>query len=414
MTRAVLLLAAALTLPGCKLLTLEENKADAADEGVIAGRVAHQEADYEKLVAFLLVDEGGRLVARNYAAFAHPDGFLLRGQAGQAYVVGVFADRNGNGRPDADEPATLASSPATVPTGWKSAARVAIALAPDSRLPSRAFDALQGLAAVKRQPLPLAIGEVASLDDERFSPEIGQMGMWAPFDFAVHVGGGVYFLEPYDAARVPVLFVSGIGGHPREWKSFVEALDRTRYQAWFYVYPSGAPLESNARVLAGAMEALHRQYRFERLYVTAHSMGGLVSRGFIQHQAQASAERYVRLFVSVSTPWGGIESARKGVERSPVVMPSWVDVQTDSDYQRAIFSRPFAPPLEYHLLWGRTGPAERASDGVVSVASELRAEAVRDARSVKGFQADHRGILRDPAAIAEWQAILRGADAAAR
>jgi hypothetical protein len=410
---ATALLAATL-LAGCKLATLRENQEDAAREGAIVGRVVHHEADYSKLVAFELADQGGTLVARNFTPFAAPDGFVMRGAAGESYVVGVFADRNGNLRPDPDEPAALVPGTVTVPRGWKATAHVDLTLASGDRLPPRAFAALQDLARVERKPLPLAIGEVAALDDERFSPDTGQMGMWAPFDFAVNVGGGVYFLEPYDPARIPVLFVSGIGGNPRQWEAFVDALDRERYQAWFYLYPSGARLGNSALLLERCIEVLHRRHGFERLFVTAHSMGGLVSRGFVRLNQQDPANGYVRLFVSVATPWNGIEWARIGVERSPTVMPSWIDLQPGSDYQKTLFARPFAPPLEYYLLWGRKdpdAPLDKAGDGVVSAASELRAEAVKDARAVHGYQADHRSILRNPETIATWRAIL---DEAAR
>jgi pimeloyl-ACP methyl ester carboxylesterase len=333
----------------------------------------------------------------------------MRGDAGASYRVGVFDDRNGNLRPDADEPAIIAPDEVTVPRGWKSPAHVELALAPESRLPPEALAALQDLGHVERKPLPLALGEVASLDDERFSPESGQEGMWAPFDFAVNVGGGVYFLEPYDPRRIPVLFVSGLGGNPREWEAFVEALDKRRYQAWFFVYPSGARLGNAALLLEGCVAALHRRHGFERLYVTAHSMGGLVARGFIRLDQSGRTNHYLRLFVSIATPWSGIEWARIGVERSPAVMPSWIDLQPGSAYQSALFERSFAPPLDYYLLWARKDPAapiEKSSDGVVESASQLRPEAVSDARAVLGFQADHRGILRDPAAIAAWQGLL--------
>jgi len=175
------------------------------------------------------------------------------------------------------------------------------------------------------------------------------------------------------------------------------------------VYPSGARLGNSALLLERCVEVLHRRHGFERLFVTAHSMGGLVARGFARMNQRDPANHYLRLFVSVATPWNGIDWARIGVERSPTVMPSWIDLQPESDYQDAIFARSFLPPLDYYLLWARKDPdvpLEKASDGVVTAASELRAEAVSDALAVRGFTADHRGILRDPAAIDAWRAIL--------
>ena len=413
MRAAALLLALAVT--GCKLATLRENEADAAREGAIVGRVAHQEADYARLVAFELEESASGLVARNYTALAAPGGFIMRGAAGASYRIGVFADRNANLRADPDEPVAIAPEAVTVPRGWKSAAHVDLTLppAPDGRVPPEALAALQDLGRVERKPLPLAIGEVASLDDERFSPQAGEEGMWAPFDFAVNVGGGVYFLEPYDPKRTPVLFVSGIGGNPRQWESFVAALDPERYQAWFFLYPSGARLGNTALLLERCIEALHRRHGFARLYVTAHSMGGLVARGFVRLNQRDPGNQYLRLFVSLATPWNGIEWARIGVRRSPTVMPAWIDLQPGSDYQAALFARPFAPPLDYYLLWGRKDPdqaLDKASDGVVAAASQLRAEAVRDARAVQGFKADHRGILLSPEVIQAWSALLEAAD----
>src|SRR4029077_20584120 len=78
----------ALALAGCKLATLQENAEAAALEGAIVGRVAHQEADYSRLVAFELEEAGGGLVARNYTSFATPRGFIIRGAGGPRSRVG--------------------------------------------------------------------------------------------------------------------------------------------------------------------------------------------------------------------------------------------------------------------------------------------------------------------------------------
>ena len=391
---------------------LQDNLDEAIKEGLIRGHVTHQETDFSKLVVFALREDGRVPIVANYTSLAHSDGYLMRAGAHKRYLVGVFADRNGNLRADPDEPAAFSEARVEVVADWKRAARADLSLSASSRLPAAIVDALQDLATVKRKPLPLAIGEVAGLDDERFAEDSGRLGMWAPFDFAVHVGSGVYFLGPYDPKKIPVLFVSGIGGFPQQWRPFIESLDASLYQPWVFLYPSGARLQTSAAMLNGCIEALHAQYGFERLYVTAHSMGGLVSRGFIQMNTQSAANRYLRLFVSVSTPWSGHKAARAGVEHSPVVMPSWVDLQPDSEYQQALFARRLAPPLEYELLWGRldaTLPVEQATDGTIDASSQLRLEAVRDARRVHGFVESHTSILRSPEVIAVYLQLLAGA-----
>ncbi|MBW1951223.1 MAG: hypothetical protein JRJ18_17105 [Deltaproteobacteria bacterium] len=60
--------------------------------------------------------------------------------------------------------------------------------------------------------------------------------MWNPLEFIRDVGGGVYFVEPYDKARIPVLFIHGSGGTPRDWRCVMDEWATERYQPWFFYY----------------------------------------------------------------------------------------------------------------------------------------------------------------------------------
>lgn len=409
MRSAGALVAALLLLGSCNLLVLHRDLREAATAGFVAGKVLHGEADDSVIVVFALRDAPDGRAANNYVHLATSEDFLIRLSAGKRYVIGAFADRNGDLRPDSDEPAVIAPDPVAVAQGWKGTARISLTLALASRLDRPAVEALQGLADVDLRPLPVWVGEVTDLDDDRFSAEAGSLGLWAPFDFLVNVGIGVFFLEPYDPARIPVLFVSGAGGNPWEWRAMIDALDRSRYQPWVFVYPSGQRLAESAGVLDACVTALHREYGFSRLYVTAHSMGGLVARDFIQRNASSPDNRYLPVFVSLVTPWRGHRAARLGVERSPAVVPSWIDMQTDSEFQRAIFARVLPASTAYFLFYAQTDPTqppERATDGTIAVSSQLRPEAVRDAKEVLGFTANHTSVLSSPTVIAAYQRIL--------
>ena len=84
----------------------------------------------------------------------------------------------------------------------------------------------------KRGPAePAGLGEIASLDDERFSLASGERGLWAPIDFMRDPGGGLFLLEEYDPKRLPVLFVHGIAGGASQFRELIAGLDRTRFQA---------------------------------------------------------------------------------------------------------------------------------------------------------------------------------------
>jgi hypothetical protein len=60
----------------------------------------------------------------------------------------------------------------------------------------------------------LFAGRIIDLNNEIFSQENAKMGFWKPLSFAKKFGVGVYFLEPYDADKIPILFVHGASGTP--------------------------------------------------------------------------------------------------------------------------------------------------------------------------------------------------------
>jgi pimeloyl-ACP methyl ester carboxylesterase len=241
-----------------------------------------------------------------------------------------------------------------------------------------------------------AAGEVVSLKDERFSRAHAEDGLWRPYDFLTAGRAGVYFLEPYDAGRVPVLFVHGINGTPIDFEYLVGRLDRTRFQPWVYYYPSGVHLGNVADHLEQTITKLRVRYRVPRFAVVAHSMGGLVSRGFIQRYARDGGAG-LPLFVSISTPWGGHKAAQTGVDTAPVVVRVWNDMAPGSEYQKSLYVTPLPGTMRHHLLFTFKGSASGESgDGAVSVASQLLPQAQRDAVKLYGFDDTHTGVLRDP------------------
>jgi pimeloyl-ACP methyl ester carboxylesterase len=257
-------------------------------------------------------------------------------------------------------------------------------------------------------------GEVVTLDDARFDPKNAKRGLWRPMDFMIHVGAGIYFLDPYDPDRVPVLFVHGINGHPREFTTLVEQLDRSRFQPWVFFYPSGIHLDGLGRVLANLMRDLRARHGFEEVVVVAHSMGGLVARAGILEYGAMSSHPTIRLFVSISTPWAGHAAAQAGVDRAPRVAYSWFDIAPGSDFLLGLFlhddGRPRRLPsdLAHHLLFGFVHG--KGDDGVVSVDSQLRWEAQQQARRLYGLAYDHAGILRAAETSSLLAEILTGSE----
>jgi hypothetical protein len=125
-----------------------------------------------------------------------------------------------------------------------------------------------------------------------------------------------------------------------------------------------------------------------------------VSRSFLAANVLDDHNRYVRRFVTISTPWGGHEAASMGVKFGPAVVPSWRDMVTGSDFQKAILARPLKGKVDHLLIYGyhrsKSLVLPHENDGTVSVVSELAPGAKKDAVTVAGFDADHVGILSRP------------------
>ena len=252
-----------------------------------------------------------------------------------------------------------------------------------------------------------AYGVVAALDDPRFREEHATNSLWRPYDFIFDVGPGVYFLEPYDALKIPVLFVHGINGSPVNFRFLIEHLDRTKYQPWLYYYPSGVRLSGLADHLDQTMKILQLKHGFTQYHVIAHSMGGLLSRGFLLRSQSESSRARVLLYVTISTPWAGHKAAEAGVKYAPQVVYVWNDMVPHSAYLTDLFfsgrpgdqmHRPLPRGIQHHLLFGfnhRGTMSSECSDGTVTLASQLYPAAQQDARRLHGFDETHMGILEN-------------------
>ncbi len=115
-------------------------------------------------------------------------------------------------------------------------------------------------------------GDVIRLDDDNLSRAYAEKGYWQPLAFLKEVGFRISFLEPYDPDKIPVLFVHGVLDSPVGWKEVVGAMDRERFQPWFYYYPSGLPLSISSNTLNPMITMImdmRAQLGFNKLYVAA-------------------------------------------------------------------------------------------------------------------------------------------------
>lgn len=245
----------------------------------------------------------------------------------------------------------------------------------------------------------LWIGDVVPLEDPRFSAENGREGMLSPLEFTREVGSGLFLLQPYEDDRIPVLFVHGIAGNPQEFTELLAGLDRSRFQPWVLQYASGFTLEMVTGYAQRALDEMVLVHRPPAICVVAHSMGGVVMRQTLALFAEGTDRTTtVPLFVTLASPLGGHPAAAAGAH-APIVLPVWRSMVPDGPFISGLFGRRLPGETRYDLLIAR-GTGDGESDGVVPVASQLRAEARAEAALERTFAETHTGILRAPEAIA--------------
>lgn len=104
---------------------------------------------------------------------------------------------------------------------------------------------------------------------------------------------GLYFLQPYDPKKIPIVMVHGLKSSPDAFRYIINDLApepwfREKYQIWLFNYPTGSPwLYTGIKF----RESIHAAAKFARtqgddvqlnkMVILAHSMGGLIARSSV-------------------------------------------------------------------------------------------------------------------------------------
>ena len=400
------------SLNGCALVKLRDDVQFSKDSCLLFGEIVSNSPLKKPIVVVAYSNLNGVVTVADYTVLSEPGQYEMLVPDGN-YELFAFEDNNGDFSYNKGELAGYYGKPDKVkPQVGGAVFGLDIVLASQTKQPVSSFaNMLVEFSGGKRKSSTSA-GAIANLNDPVFSAEYGLSGFWTPLEFFKRVGCNIYFLEPYDAKKTPILFVHGAAGSPQDWLYFIKNIDRSLYQPWIFYYPSGARLDTISFLLRTKLYSLYRKYQFESLYVVAHSMGGLVSRSAIIEKD--NFHDTLKLFVSISTPWGGEQRAKTGVESSPAVIPSWKDVVPDSEFIKRVFATKLDPAIRYYLFFGHKGGGSmfrQNNDNTVTLESMLDLRAQADALKVAGLNEDHVSILSSPEMMAQFKAVLASTEA---
>lgn len=407
--RAHILLAIVLCLAiaACALYKVRREVQKGYASTVIIGHVTASSAVQGPIVVAAYQAHGDRREIAYYTILHDSGEFELLVHEGSYYVF-AYNDRNSNLILDRGEPAGQYGPPREVaaPAGGVVSTIIEIRL----QEPEHPIDWPTGRAITTNRPEKLysrMAGEITDLDDERFSEENGHRGFWDGGSFFKDFGGSIFFLEPYAPGKIPILFIHGGGGTPRGWKYIADNIDRARFQPWFFYYPSGDRIRGISHLLYWKLFNLHNRYKFNQIIFTAHSMGGLVGRSFIVDYGTEFP--YVKLFITLATPWGGDKLAEYGVKQSPGVIPCWRDMQAEGDFIQGLYRTKLPDTVDFYMFCGYRGnrnPFRSNNDGTITLASALDRRAQAEAKMNFAFDEDHVSILYSKEVLDQYNAVL--------
>jgi pimeloyl-ACP methyl ester carboxylesterase len=154
--------------------------------------------------------------------------------------------------------------------------------------------AKQPTASVEGKIRPLAADFSAPISYYRPPANLSLFGLMGGFWSSTYkYKTGLYFLQPYDPDRIPLVFVHGLFSTPFTWVETINGIQadpeiRKHYQFWVFAYQTGNPILYSALQLREALARVDQVYPNHRPYVVVgHSMGGMLTHAQVTTVTEA-------------------------------------------------------------------------------------------------------------------------------
>ena len=117
---------------------------------------------------------------------------------------------------------------------------------------------------------------------------------------------GIFFLEPYDPEKIPVLMVHGILSSPLMWRDLTnrimgEPVIQKKCQIWHYTYATGYPILTSARMLREQLDGVNIALQraglppHKAMVLIGHSLGGLLVKMMVSDSGDLIWDQFFRV-----------------------------------------------------------------------------------------------------------------------
>jgi pimeloyl-ACP methyl ester carboxylesterase len=200
---------------------------------------------------------------------------------------------------------------------------------------------------------------------------------------------GLMLPKKFDPTRRLVLLVHGLDSDRTKWFSMAGLLAEAGYQVGWFSYPSDQPIADSAALFAKHFGAMRQMFPDTRVDVLAHSMGSLVTRGYIEGDAYAGGVDHLIL---VGPPNHGSRWARYRFalelkehfdlwRNEPDWSPTWMitdglgeagrDLKPRSEFIAQLNARPRRQGVRYTIIAGDRHPAARITGNTVTSVARI-------------------------------------------
>jgi len=200
---------------------------------------------------------------------------------------------------------------------------------------------------------------------------------------------GLSLPQRVEEGKPLVVLVHGLDCDRASWGGLRKLLSAEGYQTAYYAYPSDQPIADSASLFGEQLEAFRRAHPWTPITVLAHSMGGLVSRAYIEGDDYAGGvERLIMIAPpNAGSKWACYRAALEVDEHYHLWRhkkdwsPTWMitdglgeagrDLRPGSKFLRELNARPRRPGVKYTIIAGNLHPARRITADCLDATSRL-------------------------------------------